>query len=279
MALKDILIHVDNSKNCAQRLSVAARFAAEHGAHLTGLYVMTYPEVPQFIQVQIGQDVIEVQRKAVRAAAADAEEAFRKAVDAAGVKSEWRSVEGDAFDAITTHSRYTDLVVLGQFDEDDDGMVVGAGELADRLVLSTGRPILMVPYAGKFDKVGRHIMIAWDAGRLAARAVNDAMPLLEKAKKVEVLAVNPKNGDGGHGDMPGADICLHLARHGVNAQAQHIVASDMDPGNMLLSRISDEGVDMLVMGAYGHRRLRELVLGGVTRHILRHMTVPVLLSH
>ena len=107
----------------------------------------------------------------------------------------------------------------------------------------------------------------------------DAMPFLVKAKEVLVMVANPSKGTSGHGDVPGADICLHLARHGVKAIAQHVIARDIDVGNLLLSRASDEDIDMIVMGAYGRSRLRELVLGGATNHIMAHMTVPILFSH
>ena len=113
----------------------------------------------------------------------------------------------------------------------------------------------------------------------ATRAVHDALPILVGARLVHVIAVNPSGGMAGHGDVPGADICLHLSRHGVNAVCEHIRSEDLKIGEMLLSRAADEDVDLLVMGAYGRSRLRELVMGGATRHLLGHMTVPVLMSH
>ena len=122
-------------------------------------------------------------------------------------------------------------------------------------------------------------MVAWDASRLATRAVNDALPILRKASKVHLLAINPEGGREGHGDVPGADIGLHLARHGVKAEASSIHAEDLEAGDALLSRAADFGADLIVMGAYGHSRWRELVLGGVTRHLLNHMTAPVFMSH
>jgi nucleotide-binding universal stress UspA family protein len=121
--------------------------------------------------------------------------------------------------------------------------------------------------------------VAWNAGREAVRAVNDAMPILQAAESVSVLAVDPPSGKCGEGAIPSADICHHLARHGVHAEAASSVAEDIDIGSFLLSHAADRGVDMIVMGAYGHSRLGEMMLGGVTKSMLQHMTVPVFVSH
>jgi nucleotide-binding universal stress UspA family protein len=142
--------------------------------------------------------------------------------------------------------------------------------------MSAGRPVLMVPYAGRFPDTGKRVLIAWNAGREAARAVTDAMPLLSKAQSVEVVAF----GEGGdHGEVPGADLALFLARHGVKATAARQHAPGVDIGNQILSRAADVNADLIVMGAYGHSRLRELALGGATRSVLDAMTVPVLMAH
>jgi nucleotide-binding universal stress UspA family protein len=136
-----------------------------------------------------------------------------------------------------------------------------------------------VPFLGKTSTFGERVLIAWDNGREAARAVNDALPILKTAKSVTVLSVNPVlSSDGGRRE-PGADISLHLARHGVKVEAARAVASDISVGDAIVADIAEDGVDLLVMGAYGHSRLRELMLGGVTRQILGNMFVSVLMSH
>lgn len=278
MALKDIMVLVDSSSHSADRLDVAIKLANDHDAHLTGLFVRMVPHVPQFVMSQLGPEVQEVQRKYARDAAAAAHKIFEDKVRAAGVRAEWRAVEGDLVDTVCLHAKYTDLIVVGQRDTSQDAME-GEEGLVDNVVLEAGRPVLVVPYAGKFKTIGHRVLVAWNAGREATRAVSDAMPILQKAHEVEVLAINPRGGRAGHGDVPGADIALHLARHDVKASAEHIFSDDVDPGAMLLSRAADAGADLIVMGAYGRSRLRELVLGGATRHLLRHMTVPVLMSH
>ena len=138
---------------------------------------------------------------------------------------------------------------------------------------------MIVPYAGRFDTVGSNVLVAWNATREAARAVNDAMPILQKAEKVTVLSINPPSEEAGGPVWPAADIALHLARHGVKAEASSTVSHEIDVGNAILSRAADFGSDLIVMGGYGHSRQREFILGGVTRTLLGHMTVPVIMSH
>jgi len=139
--------------------------------------------------------------------------------------------------------------------------------------------VLVVPYAGTFSAPGQRVLVAWNASPQATRAVNDALPLLARAAKVTILAINPAGGSRGHGEVPGADIALHLARHGVRAEATHVYADDIEVGDVILSRAADFSADLIVMGAYGHARLREIVLGGATRSLFEHMTAPVFMSH
>jgi nucleotide-binding universal stress UspA family protein len=136
-----------------------------------------------------------------------------------------------------------------------------------------------VPHSGRFASVATRVLVGWNASREAARAVNDALPMLAGATTTCILAANPERGIGGHGEEPGADIALHLARHGLSVTVEHRVAPDVPDADLLLNHASDMSADLLVVGAYGHSRLREFVLGGVTRTLLRQMTVPVLMSH
>jgi nucleotide-binding universal stress UspA family protein len=282
MAIKDILVHVDDRPSSAVRLEMAAQLAATHDAHLIGLYVVVEPHISRTARAFFPDEAIALQRSALTAAGERARDRFEDLIAHAGVRGEWRQAASQPArlaKVVAVHARYADLAVVGQADPEEDEPEV-TRIMPDELILVAGRPVLVVPYVGTYSVVGERVLVAWDASRLATRAVNDALPCLEKAKKVVVLAVNPRgDGEQGHGEIPSADICLHLARHGINAEAQHTRADDVDVGNMLLSRAADEGIDLMVCGAYGHRRLRELVLGGVTRHLLNHMTMPVLMSH
>jgi nucleotide-binding universal stress UspA family protein len=149
----------------------------------------------------------------------------------------------------------------------------------EQVTLASGRPILVVPYAGNFPNLGRRVVIGWNASREAARAVNDAMPLLTAAEIVSILTIDPREGPRAHGELPGADISLRFGAPRRQGRNRATVSADLPVGEALLSRAGDLGADLLVMGAYGHSRARELLLGGATRSLLRSMTLPVLMSH
>ena len=278
MAFKDLLVHADRSKHCAQRLDVAVHLALTFDAHLAGLYTAPEPYVSPYVAGPLTPDLLELQRKLIADARdgvkADFEERMRKA----GIAAEWREVEGEPARMAALHARYADLMVVGQNDPDEP-VPDPDRDLPERVVLESGRPVLVVPYAGRFPILGQRVLVAWNASAQATRAVNDALPLLARAAKVTVMVVNPASGGNGHGEVPGADIALHLARHGVNAEANHVYGADVDVGNMILSRAADFGADLIVMGAYGHSRLREMVLGGATRTLFQSMTAPVFMSH
>lgn len=278
MALKDLLVHVDDSKANAGRVDAAVRLAADHDAHLTALYVAPHWNVmPAYTEAHIPEDILEEQRKAVAERAGKAKRAFEDTAGKAGLSTEWRFVEGEITRTLSLHARYADLLILGQAHSSDE-LSVSEG-VVEQVLLDVGRPVLLVPYIGAPATLGERVLVAWNGSREAMRAIHDAMPLLQRAADVQVLSVNPSRGPAGDGDIPGADICLHLARHGVKAQAAFTESKDVSVGELLLSRASDQPADLIVMGAYGHSRYRELVLGGATRQLLGSMTVPVLMSH
>lgn len=278
MEFKDVLVHVDDAKSCPARLEVAIKLAVAHGAHLVGLHVRPLLRLPGAIAPDYGGELARLQAEYSEEAAATARSLFDEACKPFGITGEWRDVSGDVIDMVGVHARYADVAVVSQTDP-DDVEATSERHLADHLVLDAGTPVLVVPYVGRYPTVGQRVLVAWNASREARRAVSDALPILKTARQVKVLAINPKEGQFAHGEVAGADIALHLARHGINAVAESIRAPDLGVGSMLLSRAADDDADLLVMGAYGRSRLRELVLGGATRHILYHMTIPVLLSH
>jgi nucleotide-binding universal stress UspA family protein len=274
MTLKTILLYLDQRDSCKQRTAAAIELARRHDAHVVGLYVIANFTYPVYADVYIPPDIIQMQQEQARAEAEKVGAVFQEALGRAGIAGEWRAVEGFADQQIALHARYCDLVVVGQ--TEDNAAFSGYSDLADQVVFGSPRPVLFIPYIGFKNSIGKRVLVAWNGSRESVRAVNDALPLLQKADKVEVVAVNPPSAEG---DIPTADICLHLARHDVTAEASQTVAKDIDVGDVLLSRASDHDIDLIVLGAYGHTRLRESILGGVTKHLLEHMTVPVLMSH
>ena len=276
MSYKTILVHLDNSARANVRLEIAIRLAQRHNAHLVGLHALTRISLPSYAVAEAGNSILEYQKRAAAESAERAEAVFRKTIESEDLTStEWRNSFADATETVALHARYADLVVLGQPDPaGEDGV---APEFAAMVTLSAGRPVLMVPYIGNFETLGKRALVAWSATRESTRALTDAIPLLRLAEAVNVVAFNPRSP--AHGQIPGADIGLFLARHGVPVEVSHYRAEDIDAGNQLLSRAADLGSDLIVMGAYGHSRLREMVMGGVTRTILESMTVPVLMSH
>lgn len=276
---KTILVPVDQRERSERSLAVATDLARRFDSHLVGLYVRPYATVPSAVRIEPGADLLlESQRKAIDQFAAEARGRFDAAVKRAGVgRAEWRDQEGDAAEVCALHARYADLLVLNQTDSGDSSGP-GPTNFAEAIVLSVGRPVLLVPYIGPVPEIGRNVLVCWNGSREAARALTDSLPFLSTAQSVRVLAIDPRT-SGSHGEQPSADISLYLARHGVNAIAARTPSAGIDAGSVILSQAADYGIDLIVMGAYGHSRLRELVMGGATRTILRQMTAPVLMSH
>ncbi|MCA3304218.1 MAG: universal stress protein [Roseomonas sp.] len=279
MKLCDILVHVDASPRAQMRLDVAAALARQHGAHLTALQVIDVA-VPVMAMADGGgggaviAELMEQMRQSALVAGVKLKAAFETALAREGIMGEWRQVEGTTPEILALQGRYADLLVMGQDDPESDN-----ADLLETVLFDSGRPVLAIPFAGSFKTIGKRVLVGWNASREATRALHDALPLIAKAETATVFLANPKRGLGAHGEEPGADIARHLARHGLKVEVAKAIADDVPDSALLLNHASDIGADLLVMGAYGHSRLREFILGGVTRSLLREMTVPVLLSH
>ncbi len=276
MALKNILVHVDDRPQAQARLELAVALAERDRAHLTALDIYGVEPVPGFVAAELPRSLVEQSRQAARDRAAATEARFQSLLATANTTTEWRAVETLDPALVSLHARYSDLAIIGQDDPDDRQAVKG---IAEEVVMGSGRPVLVVPHAGRFSSVGQNVLIGWDGGREATRAVNDALPLLSADARVTVMALDPAHTAAGRTGYPGQDIATHLARHGVQVETTHYVTERMSVGDLLLSRAADLSADLIVMGAYGHARLRQIVFGGTTRHMLHHMTVPVLMSH
>jgi nucleotide-binding universal stress UspA family protein len=274
--VKDIVVNLGlGARDPAGDYAISVAEAFE--GHLLGIAVSYEPVIPGTVMGGIPPEIIEVQRSESQKKARAAISRFEQATKRAGLSAETRilntSIAGAA-DQLGRIGRRFDLIVVGQPERENStpDQVVDEGVLFE-----SGRPVIFVPFIQKGGMTLGRIMICWDGSRAAARAVADALPLLKKAEQVEVVIVSakPTKTD----EVPGADLGQHLARHGLRVDIKHITSPDIDVPSTILSYAADSSADMIVMGGYGHSRLREFVLGGVTRGLLESMTVPILMSH
>jgi len=274
---KDVVVNISGRGPRDFAAEYATSIAATFGAHVAGISFLYEPVIPDGTLGGIPVDLIELQREENSKVANEAVSRFEAGVKKAGISAETRILDatfGGAATLFAQIARRFDLAVVGQAQREggasDELMVEGA-------LFESGRPLVVVPYIQKRGLTLERVLACWDGGRTAARAIGDAMPFLERAKAVDIVIVaeERKGGD----EINGANMGAHLARHGVTANVKRIAKGDLAIEDVLLSYAADSGADFMVMGGYGHSRLREFILGGVTRGILASMTVPVMMSH
>lgn len=281
MAFKDLLVHIDASQACTHRVAAALALAKRQGASVTGVAIALDSTISSYAGIEFPASLSAQQKEIVKKAADQAIATFEAAAKAAGVDHASRLITCGASKApaqLSFHARHADMTFMGQPNADEPGASFQEA-LLDGVLFASGRPVYIVPYIGRFEMAVRKAVIAWDGGRKAVRAVNDAIPLLQgRGGEVVILVVNPEQRRDAHGDRPGADIAAHLARHGIATKIETQRATEISPDQAILNFLSDAGADLLIIGAYGHSRLREKAFGGVTNTILHQMTVPVLMS-
>jgi nucleotide-binding universal stress UspA family protein len=266
MMLKNLLVLMDILPQAADRLDLAIGLARQHGAGIVGLHVKSHHLLPvtRSHDWDLGEQLNGL---------------FLRKTGEAGISASWLSVDtkllgGGVAEVVNHYATFADLVVLGQ-------SASGANErraedhLPERVVLGSGKPVLIVPYTGSFASVGDRALIAWKSGRESSRALADSLPLLKKAGAAQVFEVNPTDCE--MVDME--SLCAYLSVHGVQAEIGTSAITELRVGDVLLNRVADEGSDLLVMGGYADLHFGSYALGAVARHVLRHMTVPVLMSH
>ena len=279
MDLKNILIHLDHSSGCQNRLKVAFDLANSFGAKLNGLFVVPDYVVPSYVEAQISVDLItDVTEKAITRAKEKLAE-YQKLADDAGVSLQAQVIEGQVIPILREHSKYADLLVLGQ-DQPDDPDNASYG-LADALLFEGGCACLVVPHSGKLAVPGKRVLLTWNASRESARALREAMPFLTRAESVVVLSSEPDDGndDIARGHPHAQELSRFLESHGIDAVSSGISDPDISASDAIIGQAADMNADLIVMGAYGHARLREIILGGVTRDLLKQSLVPLLLAH
>jgi nucleotide-binding universal stress UspA family protein len=276
MSYKTMLVHIDDSRCSDARVQFAVEFALKHGAHLIGLYVVCQDFLrPLFFDT--GESLNLAVNEAQSATRQErAHEHFLAATRRSGIASEWRAPPGLAVDTAMLHARHADLLIFGQQDPADPTAYVARHFLED-LLMGSGRPMILLPYAGRIDAFGDTVLIAWDGSQAAARAVADALPILQRARFVEIVRVQRHREEG---EPAGLDLATYLERQKVRAGFSSLLrVPGISTGATLLNALTDTHSGLLVLGAYGHARAEERVLGGVTRTMLESMTTPVFMSH
>jgi nucleotide-binding universal stress UspA family protein len=276
MSYKTILAYLNDTRRAEAILEPAIQLAARNNAHLIGLHVYAGVPAPP-VPLPFGTDLVKAVAAAELKETEEIKGIFARMTANQPFVAEWRAEKGphpDPTSVVIAHSRAADLIVTGQTDPDWEATPLV--DIAERLALGCGRPVLVVPYVGRYPEIGRNVVVAWKASRESARAAFDALPILVQAEQVQILEIGEAGRDGTSADNT---LAVALARHGIKPTVRTSIAGEISIGDEILSRLADMGADLLVMGAYGHSRMRELVFGGVTRHIARHMTVPTLLSH
>lgn len=276
---KTILVHVDETARSIKRIEVAARLAARYEAHLVGAaftglsaYMYTIPSM------EPGVPPIAFPIEALRAKAARALDLFDKTASGEGVHScERRLVEDEAAAGMCVQAHYSDLVVISQTSP-DEFLPRLPSDFPEYVLLNSARPVLALPYVGVPGDIGSSVTVAWNGSAEAVRAITTAIPILKQARRVDLVVFNANDDDGVHGENPGADMALYLARHGVKVEVTAISGAQRG-GEGLLSFAADTGADLIVMGAYGHSRFHEFVLGGMTRTALASSPVALWMSH
>ncbi|WP_186125557.1 universal stress protein [Burkholderia gladioli] len=279
MTYKTILVHLDAAAFCEARLAFAIELAQRHDAHLIGLCLTPSERPAQRFSAAEQQQLAEYEQQ-LTGRRQHAQDAFTSALARAGCRGEWHAPAARAVEAAVLHARHADLVVLGQRDPQDDATQLAKHFTTD-VLMQCGRPVLILPHGASPDASFDNVLVAWDGSREAARAVSDALPLLKPARFVTIETVRQfRQALPDETPADGMSIAGFLERHGIRA-AFGTTHRDLTygTGGTLLNRASDLHADLLVMGAYGHARLTELMLGGVTRSLLETMTVPVLMSH
>lgn len=278
MSYKTILVYLNDERRAEAVLEPAMALARRYNAHLIGMHVYAaLPAAP--IKIPYASKVIGGLAGAERKATEEIAAIFARMTANQPFVPEWRALKVPHVDLapiVMDHGRAADLIVTGQADPDWD--LSPLLDFPERLALESGRPVLVVPVGGRFSDVGRNIVVGWKAGRESSRAVFDAMPLLTSAEKVQIVELS--EGETAEGLLAvDTTIAASLARHGVKPDVHSAAAGKSGVAQDILAQVQARQADLLVLGAYGHSRFREMVFGGVTRYIARHMTVPTLFSH
>jgi nucleotide-binding universal stress UspA family protein len=263
MALKDILLVIDTNMPCKTRLDMAINIAKAHQAHITGLHIETH----SFFEAQDGTVALTL---------AERQELFEEKISQAGLSGEWISVDlvttwAGTVDITTQYAHFADLVIIGQSRASDQSF---PANYLEQVLAGAGRPVLIVPYAGTVSTIGKRVLTTWTDGPIATRALHDGLPFLKRAEQVTLLSVDPPK----QFRKESEQLSAHLERHNIHVKIEKVPRGELSVGDVLLNQVTDMGADLLIVGANPHRSWVSLDMGQTAKHLLKHMTVPVLMS-
>ena len=270
MSIKDIIVYVDNDKDCDTRLETASSLCKTFEAQLTGLYLLQKISIPAYAGAYMPVEVFEANDEETIKLRNKAEAVFTTKSESLNIISHFTAVEGDVSTALNQYSRYADLLIVPQ--RKNDRFDFNPYYQLSDVLLGAACPVLLLPDNSPPALPPETALLAWDGRRECARALMAAMPMLSQVKKIDVVSVNSE-------DEGAKEIAQHIARHGIEAKVHSVKDNQNDIGTILLNQAVSLESQMIIMGAYGHSRIRELMLGGATRHILEHVELPVLFSH
>lgn len=276
MAIKDLAVAYDASDNADVALSFAVQMARKYDASLTGIYAVSAPKVEHRVERWMSKDMMDALRQGGRSLAEAVKKTFRERVEALGHGGPvaWVEEEGSANQVLARKARYHDIMILGQYTNPE----TARGELrAENLAMRLGRPLIVVPTGYEVRPFEEFAVVAWDGSRAATRALSDAMQILETKRRIDVLTIVVRGEPYDQGEL--AEMVQHLERHGVTAQPISVPSHRGGIGTTILDYCRETKPDVLVMGAYGHSKLREDLFGGTTRRVLHQTRVPVLMAH
>jgi nucleotide-binding universal stress UspA family protein len=287
MALRDLLVYLDQTSRSLAHLQLAADLARRNGSCITALYVREWSpaQLARRKTAELaGRPLADIEaldgavEDSIDQSARAARTALERLAAQHGLQTEWRMVLGDPRIVLPQHARYADLCILDA--RTPAASTAGGNPLSEEILFTAGRPVLLLPGTGDFSTLGAHVAIAWNSSRAAARAVNDALPLLEHSQKTTVITVNARDFLERPGALPLPKLLEHLKRHGISAQS--IELAGVSPAQMadtLQEKASAAGADMIVAGAHGHTWLSEVLLGSVTRDLLSRLQLPIMMSN
>jgi nucleotide-binding universal stress UspA family protein len=280
MAYKTILVSLNELSRLPQLLGAAATAARSFGSHISGLYVIPAVQLYPSMGFEAVPQVFDGNQIYFKDNEANVRTAFEDTMKKEGLKFDLHVVQGatpSIADEVVSKGRSADLLIISATNPDETTGV--ESDFVEQTVMAAGRPIMVLPFKGDVKLNFGDIVLGWNGEREAARAAFDALPILKAAKKVRIVRTDPQKDPALKGSIAGADLAETLARHGVKAEATSYPTGGDDAGHALLRCADDNGSDLIVMGAYGHSRLREYIFGGATQHVLAHLNRPVLMSH